>query len=685
MPQRLFLFLLLVFPSQALAAEFACAALESAAQQVVQAPEHLSALVIFAQFADEGAADSAPLWGNDLFDAGLPGSFAHFYREMSDGRLHVDGQVLPRRYRSRERAEAYLAESPGSLGQFGRFNLEILTAVDVDIDFGLFDNDGPDGVPNSGDDDGYVDIVFINLHTSPRDFFVGMATGIASLGLDTDYISGDPAASGGFVRVRSRFTGFSGTTQRGHTFSVTASTMCHEFAHVLGLPDLFDQTALIVAELAPEDDSAGIGKWGIMGRGTLGWGVGAGPNAFSAWSLATLGWVEVVEVQGNVEGLEIGEIFSDRKVFKIPLSQDEYFLLEHRRADGSYYNRHIPQDGLLIWHIDEQADNDEERHKQVDLVCADGLFADRGFPGGDPDAVEGLDNLDFWARDSAYASAHNGNEGDATDPFDGVRFRRFAWDTNPAFSGHTGFARNLPLGVAIDNIRPHGAVMVVDVVRAQRTGHIGGDATWTGRVELDGDVVVAPGATLTIDADAEIRFARGDAPGTGFDPDRSELIAYGDLKIGAGASFASSATRTGPLDWSGIYLLDGQAIDPATIAIEHAHRGIVGFRLPPGRTQWLDEQAVYADLVVPAGSELHIGPSSVSFARFDLGRRGASPDFAELIVEGALTIEGGGRTAGAANHRSRPGQRRPVVWHSRAAGGPSRGTARRANAHGFCL
>ena len=641
MSMRLFLlFSLLSAPSLGLAAEFACAALESSARQVVQTPEHLSALVIFAQFADEDAGDSAPSWANDLFNDELPGSFAHFYREMSGGRLHVNGQVLSRRYRSRENAETYLAEIPGSLGQFGRFNLEVLTAADADVDLGLFDNDGPDKVPNSGDDDGYVDIVFINLQTAPRDFFIGVATGIASLGLDADYISGDPAAKGGFVRVRSRFTGFAGVTQRGHTFGVTASTMCHELAHVLGLPDLFDQTALTVAELDPEDDSAGIGKWGIMGRGTLGWGGADGPNAFSAWPLATLGWVEVVEVEGSAEGLEIGEIFSDRKAYKIPLTQDEYFLLEHRRADGSYYNRNIPQDGLLIWHIDEQADNDEERHKKVDLVCADGLFADRGFPSGDPDVVEGRDNLDFWARDSAYSSMHNGNEGDATDPFDGVRFRRFAWDTNPAFSGHTGFVRNLPLGVVIDNIRPHGAAMVVDVVRQQLVGHIVGDATWTGRVDLDGDVVVVPGATLTIDADAQIRFARGDAQGTGFDPDRSELIVYGDLKIGEGASFASRATRTGPLDWSGIYLLNGQAVEPAAIAIEHAHRGIVGFRLPPGRTQWLDDQAVYADLLVPAGSELHIGPSSVSFPRFDISRRGASPDFAELIVEGALTIEG---------------------------------------------
>ncbi|MDE2704595.1 MAG: hypothetical protein OXI35_05960, partial [Gemmatimonadota bacterium] len=143
----MFLFLLLLLPSQALAAQFACAALESSAQQVVQTPEHLSALVIFAQFQDEGAPTTAPSWANGLFDDELPGSFAHFYREMSGGRIHVDGQVLPRRYRSRAAADTYLADTLGARGQFGRFNLEILTAADADADFGHFDNDGPDGVP----------------------------------------------------------------------------------------------------------------------------------------------------------------------------------------------------------------------------------------------------------------------------------------------------------------------------------------------------------------------------------------------------------------------------------------------------------------------------------------------------------------------------------------------------------
>ena len=88
----------------------------------------------------------------------------------------------------------------------------------------------------------------------------------------------------------------------------------------------------------------------------------------------------MVELNVSSEGFLIEELFSGRKILKIPIHQEEYYLIEYRRSDGSFYNRNIPRDGLLIWHIDERADNDQERHKRVDLVCADGLFADKGFP-----------------------------------------------------------------------------------------------------------------------------------------------------------------------------------------------------------------------------------------------------------------------------------------------------------------
>ncbi|MFC1525759.1 right-handed parallel beta-helix repeat-containing protein [Candidatus Latescibacterota bacterium] len=620
----------------------------------------LSALVIFAKFAGQAVGETAkPTWADDLFDPLLPGSFTHFYNEMSRGQLKVTGQVLPRRYSSKAPASAYVAGPGESYGHYGRFNLEILQQADEDADFGRFDNDGSDGLPNSGDDDGYVDVVFINLLTVPEGFFIGRATGFASLGLDGDYISDDASPSGGYIRVRSRFSGFGGTTQRGHVFSVTAGTMCHEFGHVLGLPDLFDQSSVFNGEeLVPEEDSAGIGKWGLMGLGTLGWGVEDGPNAFSAWTLMALGWLgrdngNLVEVSQSLRQVVVEQIDRGGKVYKIPLSPDEYFLVENRQASGSYYNRNIPGGGLLVWHVDERADNDEERHKKVDLVCADGLFADRGYPGEQPDPVAGRDNLDYWSRDGGYAAIHNGNQGDATDPFDGVQITRFAYDTNPGARAHTGATRNLPMGFALDDIRSlgDGRVSLDILLRQPLAGHITSDTTWSGQVDVDGDIVVEPGITLTIAAGTEVTFHLGDRRVGGFDPGRCELIAYGDLvvegDVAAPVTLRSGAARPGRSDWLGMLLMAGQqpgleeTMATGGLVIDNAQYPLLRSRLPLGRTTWSGPLRVPWDVLVPAGAELVIeGGTAIRFAPEDLGFVGLVPPYVELSVEGAVRIEG---------------------------------------------
>ena len=638
------------------AGEFLCAhkaAAPPAGKVAASTSGSLSALVIFAKFRGENIPDEPPSWAQDLFKRTLPGSFAHFYDEMSRGQLRVEGQVLPRRYTSLDVASAYVAETPRGIGLFAQFNLEILEQADRDVDMGLFDNDGADRIPNSGDDDGYVDIVFINLNSRPEGFFIGKATGFASLGLETDYISNDAAANGGRIRIRSRFTGFGGTTQQGHVFALVAGSMCHEFGHVLGLPDLYDQSALgDDGELEFELESAGIGRWGLMGLGTLGWiveGVEDGPNAFSAWSLARLGWIGVgnenlVEVEQSLRDVVIEDIDRGGKVYKIPIHQDEYFLLENRQRSGSYYDRNIPAGGLLIWHVDERADNDEERHKQVDLVCADGLYMDRGFPGRQADPVWGRDNLDFRSRDSSYNSAHNGNEGDASDPFDGVRWTRFAHDTNPALSAHTGLGRNMPLGMAVDNIRAEGDRMIVDILLGQPLeGHIQRDTTWSGEVVLGGDVVVERGATLTIAGGTTVLFEpRRDSRQSGFDPGRSELLVLGDLKMeGGGVNFAAAGKRPRAHDWSGIYLLNGQSLDLEDVRIRHARHDLVRSHLPAGTTRWSGRVDIPRDLVVPKNSELVVEAGTrVGFTSGDISGGGYDAERTELIVEGGFKVEG---------------------------------------------
>src|SRR5262249_39686509 len=84
---------------------------------------------------------------------------------MSGGRFNVSGTVYgPYRaksdstvYRQRQTVDGY-QEMP-NVADLVR---EVLAAADKEVNFGLFDCDGDqDDAPNSGDDDGIVDTVFI--------------------------------------------------------------------------------------------------------------------------------------------------------------------------------------------------------------------------------------------------------------------------------------------------------------------------------------------------------------------------------------------------------------------------------------------------------------------------------------------------------------------------------------------
>ncbi|NKB71012.1 MAG: hypothetical protein GKR89_28415 [Candidatus Latescibacteria bacterium] len=406
---------------------------------LVESKGQINALVIFAQFADEAdKGQGLPSYANDLFNPDIPNSFAHYYQAMSFGQLTVNATILPRRYTSAQSAAAYLAPTNDTKGRYSNFVEDILAQVDAEYELGQFNNDGPDGVANSADDDRRVDYVFVLMRSVPARFLVGRATGIAGLG--AKYRSQD--LNGKNKKLSVSGLHYHGTIFKAGNFRQTAGVMVHEFVHSMGLPDLYDHDYT-----DPEEDSAGVGRWCVMGRdGTGGWEYG-GPSTPSAWVRQELGWLgpdnsQLVKITADANDLDLADVQQGGKVYKIALPtytlddelQEEYLLLEYRAPQASFYNRNQPGAGLLVWHVRPSVkNNDYEEFKKVDLICADGLYQDAGYPTGQQAApLRGRDNLDFWAHDPDYNQAHRGNSGDATDLFDGVNFSRLDLDTNPS-------------------------------------------------------------------------------------------------------------------------------------------------------------------------------------------------------------------------------------------------------------
>ena len=500
----------------------------------------LHALTIFARFSDE-APRPIPQWNTQLFDPALVGSFSHFYDQMSFGALRVTGEALGLRYATGT-SNGYLSSEAGEEGRYGDFAQDLLAQVDADLDFASFDNDGPDGIANSGDDDGWVDYIFINLQSVPTGFLLGTASGIVGLGFAA-YTTGDLGISGQPIRIGGSVA--RGAIQEEGNFSQTVGTMAHEFGHSLGLADYFDRSFLFDRGQAPAEDSAGIGRWGLMGWGALGWDGNGGPTPFSARSLEQLGWISaqngrLLEIAADAQGLPATDLFAGGRVYRIPLRaqavdnvslQREYLLLEYRDAAAHYYNRGQPSSGLLVWHVRTQiANNDSEELKHLDLVCADGLYRDAGFPtGANADPYAGRDNLDFWSRDGSFNRAFTGNLGDATDPFDGVRYARLAFDSNPSTLVAADLAE-ATTGLALA-LRRSARGIDVDVRWPRWAGTLRREVLWSGNVFVDGDLTVAPEGRLVVFRNTQVRVAAGDRLAQGVDPERAEIRILGDMVI----------------------------------------------------------------------------------------------------------------------------------------------------------
>jgi len=130
------------------------------------------------------------------------------------------------------------------------------------------------------------------------------------------------------------------------------SVVCHEFGHMLGLPDLYAKPEV--------PGSEGLGVWCVM---SIQLGNGR-PQHMCAWSKEQLGWLKPPVIDPTVkQKLILSPVEnSTRECYKVLLHADgsEYLLLENRRQTG--FDKDLPGEGLMIWRVVDARPVLEESH-----------------------------------------------------------------------------------------------------------------------------------------------------------------------------------------------------------------------------------------------------------------------------------------------------------------------------------
>jgi M6 family metalloprotease-like protein len=400
--------------------------------------------------------------------SGRPYTIRTYYEQLSNGLFSMQGKVLG--WAVLDSNEVTYTGVPGSCfgNPFGTSNCngiwsgvaladmqvgmaQALAKIDsTGVDWGQFDNDGPDGIPNSIDDDGYVDMA-IFVHPA-LDGACGGTTNnhiwSHRYQLFNPYVTKTPASNGGFIKIRDYTfqSGVGGSTACDTSQIMPVGTAAHESGHGLGLPDLYDLTFV----------TEGIGEWGIMGSGN--YASPLSPARMEAWSLAELGWVNVAALTaGGTYSLGAAPLSDSAFVIRPggSNSRGEYFLVENREAvasDSAGIRIHCARSnnpprcggGLMIWHVDSTiaTDNGFRQGNQMNSLPIHGL------------ALEEADGLrQLWCDDNGC------NRGDAGDPYPGTSGNTvFSFNSTPAAVMNSDGSF---VGFAIDSIRqpvPNGAL-----------------------------------------------------------------------------------------------------------------------------------------------------------------------------------------------------------------------------------
>ena len=159
-------------------------------------------------------------------------------------------------------------------------------------------------------------------------------------------------------------------------------TFCHEFSHVLGLPDLYETTGYGTHKT--------MGEWSILDYGPYN-NDGNTPPAYSAYERFFMGWL-TPRLITEPENITLAELNESQEALLISSSDQHnligndpdpttFYLLENRQQTG--WDEYLPGHGLMLTKIQynykkwyDNTVNNTAKSMGVDLIEADGKAPD---------------------------------------------------------------------------------------------------------------------------------------------------------------------------------------------------------------------------------------------------------------------------------------------------------------------
>jgi immune inhibitor A len=398
----------------------------------------IEALVLLIDFADNAAnlALRPPAFFETLAFAETGKSLSTFYQENSYGQLRVTGSVSGW-LRSGQSYRDYYVNRDRTAGTADDYGFDVTSrAFDAAVDpypknvWGIVMEAATLASATvrladyDGDGDGRIDALVV-VHSGAGAEERGPASSVDDIWSHkssvTEYLAsiGRPPLRIGGVEIDDYLM----APETGRL-----GVVCHEFGHILGLPDLYRTDA------SSGQQESVVGSFDLMDNG--GWlDRGATPGHLGAWCKYQLGWIDPIGIETGsgrrphaddvtlFAAATSGGVGAFYRLLENSGGADwaagrpargEYFLLENRVAGQFDFDSALPGSGLVIWHVDEsRANNNAESADEhlVTLVQADGddystMSRDLGEPS---DLWPGAaTRADFTARTTPSASLHGG-------------------------------------------------------------------------------------------------------------------------------------------------------------------------------------------------------------------------------------------------------------------------------------